>query len=73
MKWASKQPVWGVLPGATLPCLAIHGYIHRIWGKLPMFLYTLVYTYQLGKQAAGLGCLGIAIISMNVNTYMSLR
>ena len=73
MKWASKQPVLGGLPGATLPCLAIHGYIHRNWDNFPMSLYTLLYTYQLGKQAAGLGCLGIAIISMNVNTYMSLR
>ena len=73
MKWASKQPVWGGLPGATLPCPAIHGYIHRNWDNVPMSLYTLLYTYQLGKQAAGLGCLGSAIMSMNVNTYISLR
>ena len=72
MKWASKQPVLGGLPGATLPCLAIHGYVHRIWDSFPMSLYTLLYTYQLGKQAAGLGCLCIAIISINVTTYMPL-
>ena len=60
MKWASKQPVLGGLPGATLPCLAIHGYIHRKRVNSPC-------------PCTHFCCLCIAIIAMNVNTYMSLR
>ena len=53
MKWASKQPVWGGLPGATLPCLAIHGYIHlQKLGQLPHVLVHIIVYISIGKASS---------------------
>ena len=94
LQWKSKQPAWGGLPVAALPCPSIHAYRHRhrenkqpawgglhgtahypsihvhtsithgttaaclgrrAWGSITSSLHTCIFTYKVGKQAAGLG------------------
>ena len=60
----NKQPAWGGVPGAALPCPYVHASLHTNWGSKqpawgglprPHHLSIHVHTYKVEKQEACLG------------------